>query len=848
MPLLWIAAGLGTVVGALELVIPWHRFHPMFFAALTPIATILISIGAKALAGTHSFVVPMFYLVTALLSAAFWPRRAALAINSVVLVGALWPAFVDPDPWYLRQLLVLAPGIIAATIFSSHLMERLLDERKERAKLSALTEASEVSASLDLEATLAATYKHLRTLVGAQSLLVYLYDAKEQVFVLRSAQHDEGIYAAADLALLRAVQVRPGESLVGLAAELAVPLLSSDLSQDSRMTYPADKPTSGIFVPLKGKDGVTAVMVVGRLGEDQFGDEDAEIVTLFARQAGSAIENARLFREAAERAMRLEVLSQVGQAVSASLDQDSILQMVGPEVRKLVPYDRFGLLLLDETASQYRMEVLIDPRGPQAMQQGQSFSVRGSAMELILDQRCVHNEGDLRRGRFVEDALLVEAGYLSCLRIPLEANGKILGMLALSGRRLGAFRSQDAEVLTEVARQVAVAIQNARLYRQSQERARTDPLTGLYNRRHFNEVWLRTASSARRDRTPLSLMLADVYDMRMYNEVYGQLAGDERLKEAAGLIASVTRQQDLATRFGGDEFSVIMPDTEQAAAAELEHHLQEAIARWNRRHEDSGRPPLLLSTGVVTGFGVDAVSLIPRADQAARRARDSLEREHRLALQEESQRERQRHVLQTVLSLAKVEEIKDPYTRGHSQRMRNFAVSVARGLGLDETEVEEVGYGAILHDIGKIAIPTEILHKPAKLTQEEMQSMRQHPLIGQNIIAELEVLAGVQSLVRHHHERYDGRRDEPQMGYPDGLKGEEIPLGARIIAVVDAYDAMTSDRPYRKGMAHADALTELRRHAGSQFDPQVVEAFIAVLESMPDESTATGTNEPAVIN
>lgn len=846
MPLLWGTALGALILGVLVLVIPWHRLHPGFYALLVPAATILVGAASTALSGAHSSVVPIFYLLTALISAAFWPPTIAVGLNAFVLLGSFWPALSSTDDWYLRQMVILGPAIVAVTLFSSRITRNLLDERQERAKLTALTEASEVSASLDLESTLATTFKHLRNLVGAQACLVYLLDPVQQVFTLKGVQSDEGVYGEEDLRLMRAVQMRLGESLVGLAAQLGETLLSADLSRDPRVSYPAERPTSAIFVPLKGRDRVSGVMVVGRLGEDQFDEEDVEIVTLFARQAGSALENARLFTAAAERAKRLEVLSEVGRLVSSSLDQDDIIRMVDTEVGKLVRYDRFGLVLLDEGGTQARIELVLDPRGPRAMQQGQVLPVRGSAMQYVFEQQRPHNDGDLRQGRFVEDPWLVEAGYLSCLRIPLETGGKVLGMLAFSSMRLNAYREEEAEVLTEVARQVAVAIHNARLYRQSQERARRDPLTGLYNRRHFNEIWLRTASQSKRLRTPLSLMLADVYDLRMYNEVYGQLAGDERLKDAAALVASVARASDLVARFGGDEFALIMPETDSAQAATLEQRLQQAVARWNANHEESGRPPLLLSTGLVTGTGADVVSLIARADQAVRRARDSLDREQRLALQEESQRERQRHILQTVLSLAKVEEIKDPYTRGHSERMRTYAVAVAQALGLSEREVEEVGYGAILHDIGKIAIPTEILHKPARLTSEEMQAMRQHPVVGQNIIGELDVLAGVQILVRHHHERYDGQRQEPAMGYPDGLKGEEIPLGARIIAVVDAYDAMTTDRPYRRGMPHEHAVAELSRHAGSQFDPQVVDAFISVLESIPDESTERITNEPVI--
>ena len=735
LPLLWTAALAGVVSGILVLVIPWHRLHPAYYASLTPLATGLVVVASAALGKASLSVAPLLFLITALMGGLFWPLRTAFLVNSIVVAGALWSALTSADGAYARQLAVLIPAILALTALASTLMRRLLDERKERAKLTALAQASGVSASLDLEATVVATFKHLQQLVGAQACLIYTFDEKQQVFRLKYAQFEEGVYSQDDLSLLRVVQIRLGESLVGRAAESGETLLSHDLSQDLRAAYPSDGPESAIFVPLHGKERVTGVMTVGRLGRDQFGEEDVEIVTLFARQAASALENARLFAEAAERATRLDVMREIGRVVSSTLDQDTIIRLVGPEVRRLVPYDRFGLVLLDESGTQARIEAVTDPRSPKMMQKGQVLPIRGAAMEVMLQHRRAHYEDDLRRGRFVEDAWLVEAGYLSCLRVPLEANGRVMGMIALSSRRLGAYQEQDAEVMAEVARQVAVAMQNARLYRQSQERARTDPLTGLCNRRHFNEVWLKETNQARRRSSPLSLMMVDVYDLRIFNEVYGQLAGDERLRSVANLVASVARPTDLAARFGGDEFAVLMPDTDRPAAEAVELRLKQAVNRWNAGHEDEKALPLWLSTGVETGLDNDLASLLTRVDQAARRNRDTLDRERRLALQEQSRQERHRHALQTVLSLAKVEEIKDPYTHGHSERMRNYAVAVARAMGLPERAQEDIGYGAILHDIGKIAIPIEILHKPAKLTPEEMDTMRQHPVIGQNIIA-----------------------------------------------------------------------------------------------------------------
>jgi putative nucleotidyltransferase with HDIG domain len=179
--------------------------------------------------------------------------------------------------------------------------------------------------------------------------------------------------------------------------------------------------------------------------------------------------------------------------------------------------------------------------------------------------------------------------------------------------------------------------------------------------------------------------------------------------------------------------------------------------------------------------------------------------------------------LQMVLSLARTMDARDHYTSGHSERIAVWAEEVARQLGCDEAAVQEIRWGALLHDIGKIGVPDEILRKPSHLTEEEWVVMRQHPIIGEEILASTDRMRGVARIVRHHQEKWNGT------GYPDKLRGQEIPLGARILAVVDSYSAITDDRPYKKARSHEAAIAELRRCAGTQFDPEVVDAFRRVV-------------------
>jgi putative nucleotidyltransferase with HDIG domain len=178
----------------------------------------------------------------------------------------------------------------------------------------------------------------------------------------------------------------------------------------------------------------------------------------------------------------------------------------------------------------------------------------------------------------------------------------------------------------------------------------------------------------------------------------------------------------------------------------------------------------------------------------------------------------------TASALAAALEAKDDYTHEHALSIARLAVAVGRRLGMDDGALRDLRYGAIFHDIGKIAIPDAILHKPSELTDAERTVMERHPIVGEQILAPVPFLSGVREIVRHDHERWDGG------GYPDGLAGEAIPIGARIVLVVDAYHAMTSDRPYRARLPEARAHEQLRTGSGSQFDPAIVDAFLAILE------------------
>src|SRR5437016_1255373 len=351
--------------------------------------------------------------------------------------------------------------------------------------------------------------------------------------------------------------------------------------------------------------------------------------------------------------------------------------------------------------------------------------------------------------------------------------------------------------------------------------ALTDPLTGLGNHRNFHERLARELEDALRYERPLALCLVDVDDFKRINDRFGHPAGDRVLSQ----VATRLRQTGEAFRLGGDEFALLLPGYDESAGLAAAASVVDRIGSLNLDHVG----PVTVSAGVATSpqHAAERDELIRLADSALYWAKEygkNRVRAYRPDVIELAELKRlasgpdRAARFRAAASLARAVDARDVYTGSHSQRVAELAARTARRLGLPDEEVELTRLAASLHDLGKLAIPEEILRKPGPLTEPERIVLERHPQIGFRMLESLEV-DPVADWVLHHHERWDGS------GYPDGLPGEEIPLGARIIFVADAYDAMTSERVYRRRVAPEEAIAELDRCAGTQFDPQVVAAL-----------------------
>ena len=351
--------------------------------------------------------------------------------------------------------------------------------------------------------------------------------------------------------------------------------------------------------------------------------------------------------------------------------------------------------------------------------------------------------------------------------------------------------------------------------------ALTDPLTGLGNHRHFHERLQRELTQAEHDTAALSLCLVDIDDFKRINDRFGHPVGDRVL----GQIAARLRQGGESFRLGGDEFAVLLPGLGERDAVAVARSIVERVGAAALEQVGEVTVSAGVATFPVQGVGRD--ELIRLADSALYWAKEDGKNRARTyeattlelsQLQQLAEGPDRAARYRAAASLAKAVDARDAYTGSHSERVGELAARIARRLGFEETQVELTRLAASLHDLGKLAIPEEILRKPGALNESERLVLQRHPQIGHRMLESLGV-EPIADWVLHHHERWDGA------GYPDRLRAEEIPLGARIIFVADAWDAMTSERVYRKPLSEREAMAELERCAGSQFDPIVVGAF-----------------------
>jgi diguanylate cyclase (GGDEF)-like protein/putative nucleotidyltransferase with HDIG domain len=417
--------------------------------------------------------------------------------------------------------------------------------------------------------------------------------------------------------------------------------------------------------------------------------------------------------------------------------------------------------------------------------------------------------------------------------VPLKSAGKTIAIVMLPSAGKKILSREEKQLLNTIGSQTGVAIENVLLLQKMSQLSMTDELTKLYNRRHFYKVLEIEIDRARRYDRPLSLAILDVDKFKEYNDKFGHIRGDGVLKSLAEAMTLYLRKTDTTFRYGGDEFAVILPETDSSKAKDV---IERVRLKWlyMPKSESPGlENPLGFSAGIAE-FPKNAKtqdSLVFLADAAlyCSKRSGSYKSTSVSEMGEISSDMLASASLDQVYALAATVDAKESYGYEHSNRVADIAEVIGNTIGLSNDELADLRGASLLHDIGKIGIPDNILNKSKELTPLEREIVKKHAIEGGRIISQIKKISSLAPIIRHHHEWYDGT------GYPDGLKGQEIPLGSRIISVSDAYDTMVTRRAYRNTLSQNEALIELERCSVTQFDPEIIKAMSVALshQNMP---------------
>ena len=777
-------------------------------------------------------------------------------------------------PAELRLLMALGQQI-GMSVENSYLMHQTARRTEDLHILNEIGRA--LSSTLELDALLEKIYSEMRRVLDVNSVFIATYDAKagEVKFEIEVTDGER-----------RPKRSRPaGNHFVEYVVRTGRPLLIREnfLEETKRLGIdPLREMNSVCAVPLIIHDRPVGAMVTHSTKDRTFDEGHVELLGLLASEAAIAIENARLFAEEQRKSRQLTLINNVSSHAITTLDPDEMLARIAAEVENHLPYDHIGIAILDYSSKDLVVRA-------EAGARRDAIGRRVQLGEGLVGQ--VARTGQMGTVYEVSTSTprTVLPGSASSLALPITYGEQFLGVLYVESTEPCQFPDHDVLLLRTLADLFAGALHNALTFQRAQEQAITDGLTGVKTHRFLMEALSSEWKRSTRANRPFALVLMDLDRFKFVNDFYGHLEGDVVLQRVGHILEQNCRRSDVVARYGGDEFVILMPETGIEQARQLAGKLRGWIAA----------DPLLRDKNITASFGIAAFpihgstpqELIQVADSSMyiskhqggnsvssaeqgdpndrkRWKKDVLEAYLGVTLKrlfstgpeafEEIYRRLEQFtrsleeqggpaegeglppaVVETVTSLAFAIDAKDHYTQGHSRKVSAYAVMIAQALGLAPSEIEDIRLAGLLHDIGKVGIPESILNKSGPLDASEWETMKTHTDLGAKILEPLKPMSRIREMVRHHHEFYDGS------GYPDRLEGERIPHGARVIAIADAYDTITSARTYKKARTPEDAFAELERCAANQFDPDIVRAFIETMRRAPRLTIEAGVSLPS---
>jgi diguanylate cyclase (GGDEF)-like protein len=767
----------------------------------------------------------------------------------------------------LRLLLALTHQV-AMAVENSYLIQQTTRRTEEMNVLNEIGRA--LSSTLDIDSLCDRIYSEMRRLFDAENFFIARFDAEhEEVFLDLEVVEGER----------RPRRSRPlRNGLIEYVLRTRKPLLVRDGFQEEMHRLGIEtRKWIGCFagVPVVLYDRAVGVMAVLSRDERVYDENHIELMRVLASSAGIAMENARLFGQEQEKSRHLTLLNNVSRHAITTLNVEQMLVRIAEELEQGLIYDHIGIGLADYDAK----EIVVRA---EAGRRREALGRRVAFGDGLIGD--VARTGEASSGSAPDGSPFLLEGSVSGLALPIVYGDELLGVLYIESSELHDFTEEEHLLLRTLADLISGALHNARTLQEAQEQAITDGLTGVKTHRYLMEALSTEWRRATRMGRQFALLLLDLDRFKFVNDHYGHLEGDVVLRRVGRLLEEHCRRSDVVARYGGDEFVILMVETDIDPARQLANKVRGMLAS----------DPLLRQRGITASFGIAAFpvhgstpeELLERADAAMylskRRGGNAVSSAQRFVLEPaETARPgtgdlpsfQLRHdfvtgpeafdlvlnwleelaaalanqgrslmpgelppaLLEGLMTVVRVVDEKKFSTHGHSRRVAEHVALAAETLAVEPSEAEEMRLAGLLHDIGKIGVPENLLRKSGSLTAGERDAVRQHAVMGWKLLSVLPGMSRVQQMVRHHHENFDGN------GYPDRLAGQRIPQGARIIAVAEVYDALVSGI-LELPRSSEQALTELQRVAGKQLDPALVQVFVQTVRRQALESSSQSRN------